>query len=244
MRVTVASDVDTIVMHDLSHRQRGGLWITDKGFQGWWGAVKPREEGVDIPQQDGCYTPALLTAGGRTVTVHGACVVGSSVHMAALRDRICDLACRRLTLTVEDAAGVRSSACWLADDPEPSMWAGEHVFEFTLVLYCPDPLKYGPEACFEGVSGLVVVENSGRVPTWPRIRVSGGVTSLSLVSGMGRVDWVGGADVLDLDFSDMMPSSGRVTVNRPFRVGPGAERLRCSMSGAGRMDLFVRPAWR
>lgn len=244
MRITVSSDVDTIHLEGAPSVPDHVWGILKEGIDGWFGTPNFRGDLPAIPQQDGCYMPAIMTQGSRVVTIRGFIKGISSVEAAVARDRICDLACRSLVLLVEDASGPKEAKCFMTGDPEPLMSYREKAFSFSLIFTCPDPLKYGPEACFEGVSGLVVVENSGRVPTWPRIRVSGGVTSLSLVSGMGRVDWVGGADVLDLDFSDMMPSSGRVTVNRPFRVGPGAERLRCSMSGAGRMDLFVRPAWR
>lgn len=244
MRVTVGSGVDTLVLHDMTHRQEGGLWLTDRGIQGWWGAVKPREEGVPIPQQDGCYMPARLTSGGRTVTVNGACVASSSVDMGVLRDRINDLMNRPLTLMVSDSMGERHASCWLADDPEPGMWVDEQVFSFTLVLFCPDPLKYGRETGFTADRVWLDVENPGRVASWPRIRVEGMVTDLSLRLGDGMVRWSGPAGGFDLDFRDMQPSSGRVLVARPFRVPPGRSRIGVEMRGYGRVRMMVRPAWR
>lgn len=244
MRVTVGSGVDTLVLHDMTHRQEGGLWLTDQGIQGWWGAVKPREEGVPIPQQDGCYMPARLTSGGRTVTVNGACVASSSVDMGVLRDRINDLMNRPLTLMVSDSMGERHAACWLADDPEPGMWVGEQVFTFTLVLFCPDPLKYGREVSFAPSLPWLEVENAGLAASWPRVRVDGPVSMLRVRCDEGMVEWHGDAAGLDLDFADMQPSSGRVTIGRPWRVRPGTGRYWVDMDGAGDMRMIVRPAWR
>lgn len=245
MRVRVTSPADTLTFHDMGFGQQGAGWLTDAGVTGWFGAVKPREEGVDIPQQDGCYMPARLTSAGRTVTVNGAVVARSSVEAAAWRDRINDLAGRRLTLTVEDASGERGAVCWLADDPEPSMWVRGDVFTFALVLYCPDPLKYGAETVFGPAgSGSLTVSNDGLAASWPRVRVDGRVSGLRLSCGDGVVEWRGDADGLDLDFRDMLPGAGAVSVNRPWRVPPGVSTVHVTVSQGARVSMMVRPAWR
>lgn len=164
--------------------------------------------------------------------------------MGVLRDRIDDLMNRSLTLMVSDSMGERHAACWLADDPDPCMWVSEQVFTFVLVLYCPDPLKYGREAAYSPVLPWLDVENTGLAASWPRVRVDGPVSLLRVRSDDGLVEWQGDADGLDLDFADMQPSSGRVTVGRPWRVRPGTSRYWVDMDGAGDMRMIVRPAWR
>ena len=107
------------------------------------------------------------------MTVNAAAVCRSSIQLAVLRDRLNALACTPLTLTVEDAHGVRSADCWLADDTDPTPLPTEQAAVFALVLYCPDPFKYGRPVTFAASGSVCRVRNEGNAPTWPSVTVSG-----------------------------------------------------------------------
>lgn len=184
------------------------------------------------------------TAGGRTVTINAAAVCMSGIQLAALRDRLNALACQPLTLTIEDAHGIRSADCWLADDTDPIPLPTEQAAAFTLVLYCPDPLKYGPPITYPASGGVIRIRNEGNAPTWPSIAVTGRATSLRLTLGDGEVRWQGDADGLTLDFRDMIPSAGNVTKDLAFRIPPGASTVTAAVDAGATVSMTVRPAWR
>jgi hypothetical protein len=239
-RVVIESDVDCLPLIEMRLAMRGIMYLTSlKGL----GSPAPRESGIDIPQQDGEYSPSRLTSGGRNISIGGAVRGCSSVEAAGFEDRVCDLMARDLKVTVEDAHGRRHYRGWLADDPEPSMFSGEQVFTFTLIVHIPDPLKYGDPVVFLPSGGLLRVENAGRVGSWPSVHVDGGVTALSLSLGSRTVKWSGNANVLDLDLRDMIPSAG-VASGQAFRIPPGASIIPVSLSGGGSLSMTVFPAWR
>lgn len=244
MRITISSDVDTIHLDGAPHVPNHVWGIVKDGIDGWFGTPKVRESLVDIPQRDGAYMPAMLTQSTRVVTIRGLIRQASSVQAGRARERICDLACRKLTLRVEDALGPKESRCFMSGDPEPLLQYNEEGFSFALVLTCPDPLKYGREVSFAPVLPWLEVENAGLAASWPRVRVDGPVSMLRVSCDEGLVEWHGDAGGLDLDFADMQPSSGVVTIGRPWRVRPGTGRYWVDMDGAGDMRMIVRPAWR
>lgn len=244
MKAVISSPDDTLALNGLRPMNHGPLWITGDGISGWYGAQGAREQATDIPQQDGAYWPSRLTAGGRTVTINAAAVCMSGIQLAALRDRLNALACQPLTLTIEDAHGIRSADCWLADDTDPIPLPTEQAAAFTLVLYCPDPLKYGPPVTYPASGGVIRVRNEGNAPTWPSVAVSGHATSLRLTLGDGEVRWQGDADGLTLDFHDMIPSSGTIVHDLAFRIPPGASAVTATVDAGATVSMTVRPAWR
>ncbi len=178
------------------------------------------------------------------MTVNAAAVCRSSIQLAVLRDRLNALACTPLTLTVEDAHGVRSADCWLADDTDPTPLPTEQAAVFALVLYCPDPFKYGRPVTFAASGSVCRVRNEGNAPTWPSVTVSGHVTSLRLALDDGEVRWQGDADGLELDFRDMLPSAGTVTYDLAFPIRPGSYGVAVSADAGANVSMTLRPAWR
>lgn len=250
MRVELTDGEHTLMLHELRPTMRGRLWLTGKGVEGWYGAKAAGEEPVSRPQSDGAYWPSRLTAGTRTVTIHAAAICHSSIDLAQLRDGLDMLACRALTLAVEDEHGRRTSECYISDDLEPTILPGHRAATFDIVLTCPDPLKYGPVQSFQASGSTCVVVNGGNAPTWPRIKVTGPVKTLTVrlsdADADGLVVWQGDAkDGLDLDFRDMIPSSGTVTDDRAFPIPPGTHRLTVETGTTGaKAVLTLRPAWR
>lgn len=239
-RVIVESDDDSIALIEMRLAMRGAVYLTSlKGL----GAVSPRESGTDIPQQDGEYAPSRLTSGGRNISIGGAVAGCSSIEAADLEDRICALMNQDLMVTVEDAHGRRRYRGWLADDPEPSMFTSQQAFTFTLIIHVPDPLKYGDPLTFPVSNGMARVENPGRASSYPRIRVDGHITSLSLSYGYQSLQWHGDAQLLDLDLRDMLPSSGAVS-GQSFQIIPGSSTVSVAATAGAAVSVIVLPAWR
>ena len=218
---------------------------------GWYTAAEVRESPTDRPQADGAYWPSRMTLKPRVVTIRGRVVQhdgSSSLELALLNDRLNAMVGQRLTLQVEDALGRRQSDCYLSSQMSWSSDLG--VTDVTLIVTCPDPLKYGPEQSFQASSSTCLVVNGGNAPTWPRVRIGGPVKTLkirpSAAGADGLVVWQGDEkDGLDLDFRDMVPSRGTVTDDHAFPIPPGTQRLTVE---AGNIDakavVLLRPAWK
>ncbi|MBW3077685.1 phage tail family protein [Bifidobacterium simiiventris] len=245
MRVTLHADDGTIFRAaSLLPVQHRDAWITNKGVTGLFGTPKPRESGVDMPQSDGAYWPSRLTAGGRTIELPCAMTCASSIELAALRDRLNSLMCKPLDILVESSGREWLMRGWLADDPDYTILSREQVAEFTLIVYCPDPLKYGRPVAYSPVDGRIAVDNPGMMPVWPRITVKGRVTSLSLSMSAHTVTWTGNANGLTLDFRDLIPSSGALSADDAFRIPPGRSTVTVSASAGATVSMEVTPAWR
>lgn len=242
MRVQIISDVDTLTLIDDRLDNRGDAWIRLNGDTGLMGATKPRETGTAIPQRDGSYWPSRLTTESRTITLECVAARRSTASAARLKDRICDLMGRALTIQLEDSAGIREMSGWLADDPAPTMLLSLQGFTFSLILYCPDPLKYGLPVDYTASGGVIRVRNEGMLPVWPVILASG-ASGLTVSLAGRKVTWSGSASrPLTLDMADMIPSQGTVSYDFAFQLPPGESTVSVVSNGSVRMR--VRPAWR
>lgn len=246
--VTVQSDVDSLRFDGFTRYQllsrKGEVWGLE-GMDGWDGTPAPRESPADIPQSDGAYMPSRLTVGSRVLTIR--CLVKTLDSLAAsmVRDRVCDLMTRTLTVTVTDPSGMRQCSGYLSADPATTMVFWGQAVSFSLIVTCPDPLKYGRLiVCQPDPAGDLSAANPGTLPAWPHARVEGPVRQLSLSQGGRRVVWAGEADGLDLDFRDMMPSAGDLVRDQAFRLPPGSSIVQYTVSLGARLILTFRPAWR
>jgi len=70
------------------------------------------------------------------------------------------------------------------------------------------------------------------------------VTSLRLALDDGEVRWQGDADGLELDFRDMLPSTGTVTYDLAFPIRPGSYGVAVSADAGANVSMTLRPAWR
>lgn len=245
MRVTVESGTDTLVFHELRLRQHGDFWIADSGIEGLTGTVKAREEAEDIPQQDGAYFPSRFTQGGRTITIHAEAVCDSSVQLATLEDRLNALFGQILTILVDDAHGLRTLTGYLADDPAPVPYFDESTATFSLIVFCPDPLKYGRELTLTAANGVIEAENNGNAPTWPRFTVTGALTALEIHLNDLVVSWTGNSNGLALDFRDMNPSAGTIQADEAFPIPPGVSQVKVvTTPSSAKTTMSLKPAWR
>lgn len=244
-RITIASDVDTLVLNGNRTWQAGdrSLILKKDGIKGLYGSPNVREKPLDRPQMDGAYWPSRLTQGARTITLDAFAHGLSSVETMRLIDRLNDLMGRELTILVEDSAGQRTLSGWLSADPEPLMLTTQRHFEFALVVTCPDPYKYGAWLWQSPQSGRLQLANTGTAPTWIRFRAASHITTLHAVWGDAEIEWEGDTSSLTLDTRDMIPSAGLVTADWAMPVQPGVTQVTVDTDCT---DLRVgfRPAWR
>ena len=244
-RITIASDVDTLVLNGNRTWQAGdrSLILKKDGIKGLYGSPDVREKPLDRPQMDGAYWPSRLTQGARTITLDAFAHGLSSVETMRLIDRLNDLMGRELSILVEDSAGQRTLSGWLSADPEPLMLVTQRHFAFALVITCPDPYKYGAWLWQSTQSGRVLVNNTGTAPTWLRFRAVSHITRLHAVWGDAEIEWKGDTGELLLDTRDMIPSAGLVTADWAMPVQPGVTQVTVDTDCT---DLRVgfRPAWR
>ena len=245
MRITITSADDTITLSD-RYDDPDHVWAIKKdGVKGLHGTPNIRESPLDRPQQDGAYWPSRLTQGSRTITLDCFIKGASTLEAAQARDRINALACKTLTLTLEDGTGTRMIDCYLTADPEPLMRHRMQAFEFALILTAPDPYWVGQYRFFETPSRdtRLYLANDGTAPSWPLIECVGPLTRFSIALDDGAVEWTGNADSLYLDTRDMIPSSGRVAVDLAFPIPPGGCRPRIRTDAVS-THIGVRPCWR
>lgn len=242
MRITISSDVDTITLSDHWIRPDDILGIRKNGIKGLHGTTGYKESFESKPQQDGEYWPSRLTQKARDITIDITAKRHSSIDNAALTDRLCDLLGRPLTIIVHDPHGERTLTGALADDPEPTMRWTEQGFDCSLIIHCPDPHKYGPWLEYPAANGVAVVENTGNMATWPVIRASG-VSQLTCSLGDQAVIWQGYTGPMTLDFADMQPSQGLVTLDDAFAIPPGRSTVAVNIDKGG-LSLFVRSCWK
>lgn len=244
-RITIASDVDTLVLNGNRTWQAGdrSLILKKDGIKGLYGSPDVREKPLDRPQMDGAYWPSRLTQGARTITLDAFSHGLSSVETMRLIDRLNDLMGRELTILVEDSAGQRTLSGWLSADPEPLMLTTQRHFAFALVITCPDPYKYGAWLWQSTQSGRVLVNNTGTAPTWLRFRAVSHITRLHAVWGDAEIEWEGDTASLTLDTRDMIPSAGLVTADWAMPVQPGVTQVTVDTDCTA-LRVGNRPAWR
>ena len=246
MRFTIQSDDDLVVLRD-SRGWSDRDWLLT-GVKGWFGSPEAREGVTKASGHDGDFWPASMTQGARTATLSGAILARSTVALARELDRLDALAGRRLTVTCEDAHGVRVAEGFLSDDPDPEVdGSTEQSATFDLVMTFPDPHRYGRWSTVAPRGGRAILPNDGNVTSYPRAHVASkdgetAFTYLSLASGGQRVTWSGSALSLDIDLADMVPSTGTVSVDNAFAVPPGG--CTALVASDGDVTIEVRDAWR
>lgn len=244
MRFTVTSETTgrSIVLRDQRNENEIGVLLLEDGVSGWFGTPAPREDPISRLMSDGDYLPDMLTQGSRIVTLHGYAFFDTTIECAAFVDLVNSFLCQRVTVICDDAHGRRMVRGYISDDPSPELYSDEISLRFTLIITCPDPLKYGEPHRFTPSGGFVMVTNEGNVGTYPIVHVDGPVTRLMLALGQQQVNWTGEAEELDIDFRDMQPSAGAVVLDNAFTIPPGRSAL--SVTSDGRVTVTVKSAWR
>ena len=219
------------------------------GLDGWKNGVAPRYEAPDVVGGDGSYAPHEILLSSRLLTVRGfyrAGELASSIGAARFEDQLAALLGEWLQVTVEDAAGIRAVEGFVSAIPVNER-VTDTLVRFTLIILCPDPLKYGPTVWTPAAPGAVVVHNAGTGRVFPRLAVTGAVTYLDVQVPGYRVRWEGDAVDLALDLRDALPLSdgqetGVLVHAEVFRLPPGRTTL--TVASDGELQIGVAPGWK
>ena len=247
MRFVISADgCENIVLRSQKPGNGIGYWILQDGLKGWFGTPDVRESSVERKMTDGDLFPGRITQGARVLTFECAACCESAVEAAHAIDNINGLVGKRLTIVGQDANNERTVCGYLAEDPDPDYKSDAVTVFFSLIVTCPDPLKYSDWVTFTQSGGSVEVVNGGNAPSYPKVHVdkSGDnpITYMTLTYKGRQVTWTGSANSLDLDFADMVPSAGTVSMDNAFAIDPGQQTV--TVSSNGLVTLYIRSAWR
>lgn len=247
MRFVISADgCENLVLRSQLPNNAIGYWIVQDGLKGWFGTPDVRESPVERKMSDGDLFPGRITQGARILTFECAACCESAIEAAHAVDNINGFVGKKLTIIGEDASGDRVVYGFLAEDPAPEYKSDAKTVVFTLIVKCPDPFKYSDWTTFTQSGGTITAINGGNAPSYPKIHVdkSGDspITYMTLTHNGRQVTWTGSANSLDLDFADMVPSTGTVSMDNAFTIEPGKQTV--TVSSNGLVTLYIRSAWR
>jgi hypothetical protein len=224
-----------------------GWWVTQDGLTGWWDSLEPKHEVDARPTgYDGSWMPADLNVRSRVLEVRGAHQSSTSAEAEAeARDFLADLVVRELFITVTDYAGEVRSATGVMRGQVKVRHLDDVTCEFSMVIECPDPFKYGPEVSVStglpsaaggfswplkwpigwgarGDSGRLVLPNVGRQGSWPRFTVTGGLDagfSLTCVDTGDEIRFE--FPMAETDYVSLDSATGQVWINDPGNNASG-----------------------
>lgn len=218
--------------------QRFGTWGLERdGLEGWYDSVDSREgDLVAIPDSNGSYWPEALYSESRVITVRGFFSAlgsdGSDVTVGTARDLVASFHKAPVRITVSDEIGDRYCIGYVAASIQVTR-VSDVAFKFSMVVSCPDPIKYGPESTVEVSGGGVALEvdNSGRAAVSPIIRSAGPITSLRVENATGLFIWSGPASTLSVDLREGVPRDeegqevGTVIFGEAILLPPGKSEV-------------------
>lgn len=134
--------------------QGWGLASSASGaLEGWWEAPAPRADSVDRPQADGAFAPAALLVKARTLTV----VLHHDTSTPRLereaRENIAVLSRGWIRVAVEEEGRTSYVVGYVSEQMKITHRSGTRA-TWSLVLTCPDPLKYEGEGAPPGDDSL------------------------------------------------------------------------------------------
>ena len=247
MRFTITADgCEPLILRSQVPGNQLGWWIIQGGIRGWFGSPDVREDAIERKMSDGDLFPPRITQGARVITLDVAAICESSIEAVKTVDAVNAFIGRKLTILGEDASGAKTVYGFLAEDTAPQFLADGVTVLFTLIIKCPDPYKYGEWTTFTQYGGNVHVINGGNAPSYPKVHVAGqngnNVTYMTLSHAGRQVTWTGNAPSFDLDFADMVPSVGTVSIDNAFAIEPGEQVV--TVSSNGLVTMYIRSAWR
>lgn len=222
------------------------------GLSGWFDSVDPRvEEMPDLPGQHGSFWPEEVLLASRILTIRGfhARVKGesSTLAVARIRDLITSLIGVALRIRVHDAAGPREVTGYIASKI-PLTRVTERGTKFSLIITCPDPLKYGDPVHYPAGEGALTIENTGTGEVAFTISTTSPITSLDVRYGTDRVTWAGSSNGLVLDLADGRPlnldgfETGYLIAADAIRIPQGQHQV--SITADAPLTLTLRPGWK
>lgn len=110
-------------------------------LDGWWVSPDPRAEDQPRPQADGAFAPWQLLVGARVVTLVFHARRPTKAAAMEFKRYITSWTKQWLTLVVEEEGFVSHVRGHISERPEVEK-INETTNTFTVILTCPDPLKY------------------------------------------------------------------------------------------------------
>lgn len=259
MLLTIVPDrrpQDALHLLGSERAQASGIeWVLEPDLEGWHDGAELRvEEMPEIPGMHGTFWPDEVLMGARVLTIPGYVQVrgeaGSSLGLAAARNRLLGLVGEPLTIQVIDEAGPLQVSGYLAAPPILQRRVARRRFGFSLVVRCPDPLKYGPLVHHRHTVGetSLELENSGTGDVAFVVSAATRIRSLLVELGQNRVEWIGDATGLVLDLADGRPlapsgsETGYLVSADAVRVPPGVHALRVVADAP--VTVSIRPGWK
>ena len=241
MRVEISGGGSTIAAATKRLGSKAGVYVASDGIEGWYGAPAPQQEGEALPA-GGAAWPVSITPSARVVTVHLAADSASSEDAMRTLDIANGMLGKRVELAVTDASGRRTAEGYISDGPSATPIAMGRKLLLDLVITCPDPSRYGQWASADVTRGAALLVG-GNAPTYPVLEIGEGVTAITVEISGHQVKW-SGAGPATIDFRDMRPSSGSVSVDDARPLEPGRNDVSVSRTGQGSARMRWRSAWR
>ncbi len=186
----------------------GGLTFSE--LIDWDGVPGTRGDSDPIPDANGSYTRTNIVRLSRAISVNAAIVADTPAEFIAARQRVEALPAQG-EMRVDLGDGYWTRHVEIQAIKIPDARAGSET-EFTIDLVAPDPARYrdpivvGPVGLPVRDGGLILpsafpwnfgtsvrsvasVENSGSVPSYPTVRVTGSGAALSVQGGPRRVEF-------------------------------------------------------
>lgn len=233
---------------------RDGTWGLERdGLEGWYESVDSREgDLVAIPDANGSYWPQELFSESRVVTVRGFFSTlgtdASDVSTGTARDLVASFHKAPVRVTVSDEIGDRYVTGYVAASIQITR-VSNVLFKFSVIVNCPDPIKYGPESIksLPAAAAPFEVDNSGRAAVAPVIRSVGRIRSLRVENGSGSFVWVGDTTSLTIDLREGIPrnaagaETGTVLFGEIVEIPPG--RSTVSVVADQKTEFGMRAGW-
>lgn len=185
----------TALADRLSDQGWGLASSTSGALEGWWEAPAPRADSVDRPQADGAFAPAALLVKARTLTV----VLHHDTSTPRLeretRENIAALSRGWIRVVVEEEGRTSYVVGYVSEQMKITHRSGTRA-TWSLVLTCPDPLKYEGEGDTPGDDSLASWRASEGV--WSSASEGGLLFDLGVFDQTPRDDVTTGTDAMAL----------------------------------------------
>ncbi|NMN02739.1 hypothetical protein [Bifidobacterium panos] len=224
--------------------------LGEDGIEGWYDSLALRDADIESnPANHGGFLPVTRWFDSRVLTIHGVYAISSLVGASAVGrflDRLNAFAGETVKVTVIDAQGTRS-VTGVVSAQIPVARKTDRACEWSMIVTCADPFKYGSPVTWAEAGGRLVVENRGTASVLPSVTVTGLPTAFSFALDGHEVSWTGngGARSVSLDFAVMVPSAGTVGTDDAFRIPPGRSVVTVETTPETAVaSMVVRDAWR
>lgn len=188
-----------------------GLFI--ESITGWSGLTDARASLDPVPQWHGSFAPTEVWRESRAITLRGSIHAPDRAESERVRDALLNGFPGLVPLRVADATGVWSSMVRVESIVPNDLGPWSTMIPFVIDMIAPDPVRYrdpvvlGPIGLPVREGGLrlphafpwnfgttirptMTVDNTeGKLPTYPRLRVTGTGSSVVLVGGPRRIEY-------------------------------------------------------